>query len=92
MTDFEVVYAHGAHRENLLISKVYAVNNYDFLLVDENGDFKWVPMRFCVLKSIWEDNHRPMSPTDDFIYGDDSTTVDFSNAYRESWSGLQAPD
>lgn len=48
MSDFEVVYAYGAHRENLLISKVYAVNDHDFLLVDETGHFKWVPMRFCV--------------------------------------------
>ena len=58
MIDFEVVYAYGPHRENLLISKVYAVNDYDFLLVDENGDFKWVPMRFCVLRSFWDDPYR----------------------------------
>lgn len=54
MTDFEVVYTFGPDKDWVLISKVYAVNENSFLLVDAIGKFIWVPMRDCILKEKYD--------------------------------------
>ena len=48
MTDFEVIYDDFI-TEKIICSKVYAVNKKEFLIVDENGKFIWVPIEDCRL-------------------------------------------
>ena len=57
MADFEVVYIYGNQKQNLLVSKVYAVEQNNFLIVDGWGNFKWVPMSACTLRWIYELDH-----------------------------------
>ena len=54
MTDFEVVWKRDGDETKIVVSKVYAVDGHAFLIIDRFGKFKWVDMRDCVLKDIWE--------------------------------------
>ncbi len=49
MIDFEVVYKDWISLR-AVISKVYAVDQRNFLIADKDGSFKWVLMEDCVLK------------------------------------------
>lgn len=54
---FEVVYEYGADGQMKLPSKVYAVEQNNFLIVDGWGKFHWVPKDQCTLKWMWEQDH-----------------------------------
>lgn len=54
MTNFEVVYIFGPNDSMKLPSKVYAVMQNNFLIVDGWGKFHWVPMNKCTERSAWE--------------------------------------
>ena len=48
MIKFIVAYMHPTSR-TVTESMVYAVDANNFLIVDENGSFQWVPMQYCKL-------------------------------------------
>ena len=54
MSDFEVVYRYSGDGTKIVISKVYAVDEFAFLIIDRFGKFKWVPMQDCTLREVWE--------------------------------------
>ena len=57
MTNFEVVYEFGPEKSMKLPSKVYAVEQNNFLIVDGWGKFRWVRMDDCTLRWMWEQDH-----------------------------------
>lgn len=52
--DFAVVYTHGTNNDHVIISDVYAVEGNNFLIIDNNGKFKWVPMENCKMEG-WDE-------------------------------------
>lgn len=54
MTDFEVVYQDQRDKTQFTISKVYGVNDYNFLISNGNGRFRWVPIQYCMLKASFD--------------------------------------
>lgn len=65
MVDFEVVYIYGSNKDMVLVSKVYAVEQNNFLVADGWGKFRWVPMENCTEIGAWEADHGKLIPDDE---------------------------
>ena len=49
MTNFTVIYEHPTSGM-FIVSRVFDVDANNFLIIDNTGHFKWVPMKYCTLE------------------------------------------
>ena len=49
VADFTVEYTYGLTFDHVVVSKVYAVEGSNFLIINSQDIFQWVPINSCRL-------------------------------------------